>query len=82
MLYAHPTSVQENVNMQNKRTCKIVDFAVSADHRIKLIESEKMIGTQLRKLFSPGLGWALGHSCRMGYQNQCQIRGRKAPSFG
>ena len=26
---------------KKKRTCKIVDFAVSADHRIKLKESEK-----------------------------------------
>ena len=28
-------------NQQKKRTCKIVDFAVQADHRIKLNESEK-----------------------------------------
>ena len=28
-------------NEQKKRTCKIVDFAVSADHRMKLKESEK-----------------------------------------
>ena len=28
-------------NKQKKRTCKIVDFAVPADHRIKLKESEK-----------------------------------------
>ena len=28
-------------NQQKKRTCKIVDFAVSADHRIKLKESVK-----------------------------------------
>ena len=27
---------------RKKRTCKIVDFAVSAIHRIKLKESEKM----------------------------------------
>ena len=26
---------------KKKRTCKIVDFAVPADHRIKLKESEK-----------------------------------------
>ena len=26
---------------KKKRTCKIVDFAVQADHRIKLIECEK-----------------------------------------
>ena len=28
-------------NQQKTKTCKIVDFAVSADHRIKLKESEK-----------------------------------------
>ena len=28
-------------NQQKKRICKIVDFAVSADHRIKLKEFEK-----------------------------------------
>ena len=28
-------------NQQKKRTCKIVDFAVPADHRIKLKECEK-----------------------------------------
>ena len=27
---------------KKKRTCKIVDFAVPADHRIKLKESEKI----------------------------------------
>ena len=26
---------------RNKRTCRIVDFAVPADHRVKLIENEK-----------------------------------------
>ena len=28
-------------NQQKKRTCKIIDFAVPADHRIKLKECEK-----------------------------------------
>ena len=28
-------------NQQKKRTCRIVDFAVLADHRIKLKESKK-----------------------------------------
>ena len=28
-------------NQQKKRNCKIVDFAVPADHKIKLNESEK-----------------------------------------
>ena len=28
-------------SQQNKRTCRIVDFAVLADHRVKLKESEK-----------------------------------------
>ena len=27
--------------INKKRTCKIVDFAIKADHRIKLEESEK-----------------------------------------
>ena len=30
-----------NNNQQKKRNCKIVDFAVSADHRIKPKECEK-----------------------------------------
>ena len=29
------------INNKDKRTCKIVDFAVPADHRVKLKESEK-----------------------------------------
>ena len=29
------------INKKKKRTCKIVDFVVLADHRIKLKESEK-----------------------------------------
>ena len=29
------------INNKKKRTCKIVDFAVPADHRVKLKESEK-----------------------------------------
>ena len=29
------------INKKKKRICKIVDFAVSADHRIKLKECEK-----------------------------------------
>ena len=28
-------------NQQKKRTCRMVDFAVPADHRVKLKESEK-----------------------------------------
>ena len=28
-------------NQQQKRTCQIVDFAVPADHRVKLKESKK-----------------------------------------
>ena len=32
-------------NQQKKRTCKIVNFAVPADHRIKLKECEKKIST-------------------------------------
>ena len=29
------------INKKKKRTCKIIDFAVAADHRIKLKEREK-----------------------------------------
>ena len=35
------TRPYNNNNNNNKRTCKIVDFAVQADHRIKLKEWEK-----------------------------------------
>ena len=42
---------------KNKRTCKIADFAVPADHRIKLKESEKKdkylnLGRGLKKLWN------------------------------
>ena len=33
------------INKKKKRICKIVDFAVPADHRIRLKECEKMIST-------------------------------------
>ena len=36
-----PDLIIINNNNKKKRTCKIVDFAVSADHRIKLKECEK-----------------------------------------
>ena len=36
-----PYSNKKKKNRKKKRTCRIVDFAVSADHRIKLKESEK-----------------------------------------
>ena len=44
-------------NQQKKRTCKIVDFAVPADHRIKLKESEKKnkhldLASELKKLWN------------------------------
>ena len=46
-----------NYNQQKKRTCKIVDFAVLADHRIKLKECEKKdkyldIARELKKLWN------------------------------
>ena len=44
-------------NKQKKRTCKIVDFAVPADHRVKLKESEK----NYRTLHSYNLIWAVCH---------------------
>ena len=37
---------------------------------------------ETQKNCSYSLCWAVWHSCRMGYRNQWQIRGRKAPSFG
>ena len=46
-----------NNNQQKKRTCKIVDFAVPADHRIKQKECEKKdkyldLARELKKLWS------------------------------
>ena len=46
-----------NNNQQKKRTCKIVDFAVLADHRIKLKECEKKdkyldLARELKKLWN------------------------------
>ena len=35
------TRLNKNQQQQKKRTCKIVDFAVPAEHRIKLKECEK-----------------------------------------
>ena len=46
-----------NNNQQKKRTCKIVDFAIPVDHRIKLKESEKKdkyldLARELKKLWN------------------------------
>ena len=46
-----------NNNQQKRRTCKIVDFAVPADHRIKLKECEKKdkyldLARELKKLWN------------------------------
>ena len=45
------------INKKKKRTCKIVDFAVPADHRIKLKECEKKdkcldLSRELKKLWN------------------------------
>ena len=45
------------INKKKKKTCKIVDFAVSADHGIKLKESEKNdkyldLARELKKLWN------------------------------
>ena len=45
------------INKKKKRTCKIVDFAVPADHRIKLKEYEKKdkyldLARELKKLWN------------------------------
>ena len=47
----------DNNQQQKKRTCKIVDFAVPADHRIKLKEYEKKdkylnLARELKKLWN------------------------------
>ena len=49
--------LNNNQQKQKKRTCKIVDFAVSADHRIKLKECEKKdkyldLAKELKKLWN------------------------------
>ncbi len=49
--------IVNNNNNNKKRSCKIVDFAVSADHRIKLKESEKKdkyleLARKLKKLWN------------------------------
>ena len=55
---APPTSTRPYNNKQKKkRICKIVDFAVPADHRIKLKECEKKdkcldLGRELKKLWN------------------------------
>ena len=45
------------INKKKKKTCKIVDFVVSADHRVKLKESEKNdkyldLARQLNKMWN------------------------------
>ena len=45
------------INKKKKRTCKIVDFAVRADHRVKLKECEKKdkylnLARELKKLWN------------------------------
>ena len=45
------------INIKKNRTCKIVDFAVPTDHRIKLKESEKKdkyldLARELKKLWN------------------------------
>ena len=58
--YGSPNPGQKtgfNNYQEKKRTCKIVDFAVPADHRIKLKESEKRdkyldLARELKKLWN------------------------------
>ena len=52
-----PRRLDLTIINKKKRTCKIVDFAVPADHRIKLIESEKKdkyldLARELKKLWN------------------------------
>ena len=62
-----------NNNNKKKRTCKIVDFAVPADHRIKLKECEKKdkyphLARELKKLLNtqvtitPNCNWCVWNS--------------------
>ena len=51
------TTRPHNNQQQKKKTCKIVDFAVSADHRVKLKESEKKekyldLARELKKMWN------------------------------
>ena len=51
------TRLNNNQQKEKKRTCKIVDFAVPADHRIKLKEWEKKdkyldFARELKKLWN------------------------------
>ena len=51
------TKPNNNQQQKKKRTCKIVDFAVPADHRIKLKECEKKdkyldLARELKKLWN------------------------------
>ena len=50
-------TILNNNQQQKKRTCKIVDFAIPADHRIKLKECEKKdkyldLASELKKLWN------------------------------
>ena len=51
------TRSYNNPQQKNKRTCRIVDFAVPVDHRIKLKKSEKKdtyfdLARELKKLWN------------------------------
>ena len=53
----HMTNEMELPNQQKKRTCRIVGFAVPADHRVKLKENEKKdkylnLARELKKLWN------------------------------
>ena len=55
--YDNQQQQQQQQKQQKKRICKIVDFAVPADHRIKLKESEKKdkyldLAWELKKLWN------------------------------
>ena len=52
-----PIIINNNNNNKKKRICKIVDFAVPADHRIKVKECEKKdkyldLARELKKLWN------------------------------
>ena len=57
ILARRPNLIIINRRKKKKRTCKIVDFAVSTDHRIKLKENEKKdkyldLAWELKKLWN------------------------------
>ena len=69
-------------NQQKKRTCKIVDFAVPADHKIKRKESEKKdkyldLARELKKTMEHGGDNYTNRDWCFWYNNQRIIKGTR-----